>query len=342
MKNLSFTVLTSTLLLVFLFLSIYGNLQQQRKAFTETSKSLESFGIYLPLYRIEITATTIGNNIFVIGGIDKPGKALDTVEFYNIKNESWKRVAPLPQPLHHAAAASFNGKIYVIGGSAYDAAAAINNWIPSNKLFIYDPIVDKWTEGKPMPTARGAMTANFVDGILYVIGGVTSSSKIVNVNEEYDPSSNVWTSKSPMPTARHHAVSAVVDNQLFVVGGTTEGLLPIVNTNTNERYDPKQDQWITLQPMPSKKSGSSAAPINNTKTIYVFGGEDLTKTYYNNNDDDNEKYDVKSNKWLSHRPIHISPYILSAVSINDKIYVIGGGPRAGLTVTNVSEIFNIK
>lgn len=93
-----------------------------------------------------------------------------------------------------------------------------------------------------------------------------------------------------MPTARHHAVSAVVDNQLFVIGGTMEGLSPIVNTNTNQKYDPRRDKWITLQPMPSKKSGSSAASINNTKTINVFGGEDPTKRFYNNNNDNNEKY----------------------------------------------------
>ena len=33
---------------------------------------------------------------------------------------------------------------------------------------------------------------------------------------------------------------------------------------------------------------------------------------------------------------------MSAVSINDKIYVIGGGPEPGLSVTNVNEIFNIR
>ena len=138
MKNLSLTIVISTLLLVVcLILSVHGNLLlQQWKVFSETSKSLKSFGIYLPSHRTEVTSTNLGDNIYVIGGLDKPGKALDTVEFYNIKNESWKRVAPLPKPLHHAAAASFNGKIYVIGGSSYDAASAANNWIPSNKLFI--------------------------------------------------------------------------------------------------------------------------------------------------------------------------------------------------------------
>ena len=52
--------------------------------------------------------------------------------------------------------------------------------------------------------------------------------------------------------------------------------------------------------------------------------------------------DVKSNKWLSQRPIPLSPFILSALSVNSNIYIIGGGPLAGLTVTNVSKIFNIK
>ncbi len=69
----------------------------------------------MPTPITEITATNIGNNIYVIGGFDKTGKVLDTVQVYHIKNDSWKAVAPLPQPLHHTAASSFNDKIYVIG-----------------------------------------------------------------------------------------------------------------------------------------------------------------------------------------------------------------------------------
>jgi N-acetylneuraminic acid mutarotase len=330
------------LLLAFSILSIIDS-ELQQQAFAVTSKSLSSSagsndvggdGTYISTYRTEVTATTIGDNIYVIGGVDKPGNALDTVEVYNIKNDSWKKVAPLPQPLHHSAASSFNGKIYVIGGSS---SYSSDDWIPSNKLFIYDPIVDKWIEGKPMPTARGAVTANFVNGILYVIGGY-GSSQIVDVNEAYDPLSNEWTSKKPIPTPRHHAASAVVDNQLFVIGGTRIGFYPIINTDITERYDPKEDKWITLEPMPSKRSGSSAVSINNTKTIYVFGGVDFPTTY-----SDYEKYDIKSNKWEHERSIPIFSFILGAVSINDnRIYVIGGVPTSGLSITNINEIFDIR
>ena len=103
-----------------------------------------------------------------------------------------------------------------------------------------------------MPTARGAINANFVNGILYVIGGY-GSSQIVDVNEAYDPLSNEWISKSSMPTPRHHAASAVIDDQLFVIGGRTVGLYPIVNTNITERYDPIEDKWMTLESMPSER-----------------------------------------------------------------------------------------
>ena len=271
----------------------------------------------------------IGDDIYVIGGFDKSGKVLDTVEVYNIKNDSWKTIASLPQPLHHTAASSFNGKIYVIGGYTN------NNWFPSAKLFIYDPKKDTWTEGSPMPTARGALTAVFIDGILYAIGG-EGESGIMDINEAYNSKTKNWISKSPMPTPRHHVASAVVDGNVYVIGGRVQGVSPITNVNVNEMYDPKMDKWITLEPMPSKRSGISAASINNT-TIYVFGGEDITKTYNNN-----EKYNVKNNKWESKEPIPTARHGLAAVSVNDKIYVIGGGPEPGLSVTSVNEIFNIR
>ena len=139
-----------------------------------------------------------------------------------------------------------------------------------------------------------------------------------------------------MHTARHHAASAVVDGNIYVIGGRVQGVSPITNVNVNEMYDSKMDIWVTLNSMPSERSGIGAASINNT-IIYVFGGEDVTKTYNNN-----EIYNVKSNEWESQQPLPTARHGLSAVSINDKIYVIGGGPEPGLSVTNVNEIFNIK
>ena len=60
-----------------------------------------------------------------------------------------------------------------------------------------------------MPNARGALTANFINGVLYAVGGVDELGKS-NTNMAYNPTTNTWTERAPMPTAREHLASAVV------------------------------------------------------------------------------------------------------------------------------------
>ena len=301
---------------------------------TISSTTIEPFwtkGAPMPTPRTEVAATFLADNIYVIGGFDESGQVTDIVEVYNINNDSWAKIAPLPEPLHHTSAASFNGRLYVVGG--YTAP-----WSPSNKLFIYDRAQNQWQEGKPMPTARGALNVNFVNGILYAIGG--SSNRPLNLNEAYDVSSDTWTAKALMPTARHHAGSAAVDGKIFVIGGRVSGSLE--NIAVNEAYDPEQDKWITgLEAMPSNRSGiaaAAAASSLNSSNIYVFGGEEPSKTFNNN-----EKYDAMTNKWTSEPPMPTARHGLVAVTIeDDRIYVIGGGPQPGLSVTGANEIFHVR
>src|SRR5918999_3234743 len=300
---------------------------------TTTAESFWTDGAPMPTPRTEVTAAVLEDDIYVIGGFDEFGQVTGIVEVYNIANNTWnKAAAPLPVPLHHTAAASYNGKIYVAGG--YTAP-----WSPSNKLFIYDPVQNSWQEGTPMPTARGALNVHFVNGILYAIGG--SSDRPLGSNEAYDPSNDTWTPKALMPTARHHAGSAVVDGKIFVIGGRISGSLE--NISVNEAYDPEQDIWITnLEPMPSKRSGIAAvatasSSLTNT-SIYVFGGEEASKTFNNN-----EKYDPKINKWISEPPMPTARHGLAAVFAEEnKIFVIGGGPQPGLSVSGANEIFHIR
>lgn len=287
-----------------------------------------NIGNSMSIPRTEIGVTILEDNIYVIGGFDKLGNVLDTVELYNIATDTWKTIESLPQPLHHAAATTFNGSVYVIGGYTN------NNWKPSDKFYIYDPKNDIWKEGPQMPTARGALTAVFVDEILYAIGG-EGMDGIMNNNEIYDSKTASWLSKSPMPTARHHAASEVVDGKVYVLGGRIEGNSPITNTNATEMYDPKTDKWIMLESMPSKRSGITASSFKDE--IFVFGGEDITRTFGNN-----EKYNTKTDTWEIEESLPTSRHGLGSAYYNNNIYVIGGGPKPGLSVSAVNEIFSLK
>jgi N-acetylneuraminic acid mutarotase len=192
-----------------------------------------------------------------------------------------------------------------------------------------------------MHTARGALSATFSNGILYAIGGQQSSdieiSEIMNTTEAYDPHTDTWTSKKDMPTARHHAASAMVDGKIYVLGGRTVVDSNLANLNNNEMYNPKTDQWVSLQPMPSKRSGIAATTYNST--LFVIGGEDAggfnPKTYRNN-----ENFDPATGLWTSKESLPTPRHGLSATTVRDQIFVIGGGLKAGLSVSNANDIYN--
>src|SRR5882762_967165 len=74
-----------------------------------------------------------------------------------------------------------------------------------------------WTTKAPMPTARTQLAAGVVNGIVYAIGGFTSSQ--ISTNEAYDPIANTWAAKAPMPSARNLAATngAVVGGKVYVI-----------------------------------------------------------------------------------------------------------------------------
>jgi N-acetylneuraminic acid mutarotase len=94
---------------------------------------------------------------------------------------------------------------------------------------------------------------------------------------------------------------------------------------------------MILEPMPSERSGIAAASLINGSSVYVFGGEEPSKTFNNN-----EKYDSKTDKWMSEPPMPTARHGLRAAANEDRIYVIGGGPQPRLSVSNVNEIFHTR
>lgn len=181
----------------------------QMAVLAQLEKSYWTIGAPLPTPRSEIAGTVLDDKIYIVGGFDSSGRSTPTIEVYDPMLDEWTQVTLLPQPLDHtaAAAASHDGKLYIVGGGYLDRDAL------SDKLFIYDSNTNNWTEGANLPSARGALTANFINGTLYVTGGVDSENTLSSTLA-YDPVTNNWTDKAPLPTATEHLTSAVVDGKL--------------------------------------------------------------------------------------------------------------------------------
>ena len=87
-------------------------IQQQKSTWTISS-------VKLNIPRSEITSAILDDGkIYVIGGLNASGKNIAAVEVYDQSTDRWSNntAAPLPEQTDHAAAAAYNGKLYVVGG----------------------------------------------------------------------------------------------------------------------------------------------------------------------------------------------------------------------------------
>jgi RNA polymerase sigma factor (sigma-70 family) len=274
----------------------------------------------MPMAKCGVAACTIGNKIYVIGGLSVNGgiyTSVATVEEYDPKNDSWTKKADMPTPRDLFGFSVVNGKIYAIGGEKMVGQNL--DWLQS-AVEEYDPRIDKWTKKANMLTARFGASAVAVNGKIYVIGGGNSAAQAVPNVEEYDPKIDKWTKKTDMPTAKAGSAFAEINGKIYIFGGETGGWCNGPVLSTVEEYDPVTDTWVEKSNMPSPLLCSSACIINNK--VYIFGGENPNKemvplsTVY--------KYDPVNDKWTTKPDMPVSKTILSTSSVNGKIYVIGG------------------
>jgi N-acetylneuraminic acid mutarotase len=339
----------SKVVIICIVLSIIGSLKiANSQATLETKDSRENMSYWsnaenMSRARNELTAVVLNGKIFAMGGEDiaAGGGQTDTVEVYDIAKNKWasKGVADMPLPLDHTASATYDGKIYVVGGF-------LKGKVPTDKVFVYEPQSNEWTEARSLPSPIGAaLNAEFIDGIMYVVGGLNSSEVPVNTNYAFDPKTNTWSIKSPMPTARHHLATAVIDGKLYAIGGRilgdgvpSEDLSPTLsNFDRVEMYDPKTDSWIVRAPMLTKRSGFTAASAHGM--IYVLGGQglkDVTNSV--------EKYDPINNKWTYDTQMPTARFGIKAVSFDDRIYVLGGQlfKNSEKVPLDLNQVFHIR
>jgi DNA-binding CsgD family transcriptional regulator/N-acetylneuraminic acid mutarotase len=208
-----------------------------------------------------VGAAAIGGKVFVPGGYTLDGEAIADLEIYDPSEDSWGRGAPLPTPLCAYAIASVGDKLYVFGGwngSVYVAST-----------YEYDTLSDSWLERSPMPTARGFAGAATLEGNVYVAGGYDGRDEFATV-EEYDPTlegaGEPWRTRSPMMMRRGGVGVAAIAGSLYAIGGGWNGYLAY-----NERYDPRRDEWSTIE-TPVFGEWRNLGVVNTETKIYAIGG----------------------------------------------------------------------
>ena len=162
-------------------------------------------------------------NIYVIGGV---GTGSTFVWVYDAQTDRWDaKPAALSAPREHLTGAVVNNQLVVIGG----------RWNQQNTatVEIYDLASQTWSNGEPMPTARGGLAAAAVDGQVHVFGGEAFAPCVFVQHEVYSVTSDAWKTAPAMPQARHGLTAEAMDNTIYVLGGASKATVQTLFTYTS-------------------------------------------------------------------------------------------------------------
>ena len=111
----------------------------------------------------EIQAATLGEKIYVPGGVIDSGLPSAILEVYDPRSDTWESRTPMPIPLSGYALVAYEGRLYVFGG--WDGRQT------SDRVFVYDPLADEWQERAPLSQARQYAAAVSLPGKILLAGG---------------------------------------------------------------------------------------------------------------------------------------------------------------------------
>ncbi|HSD12159.1 MAG TPA: kelch repeat-containing protein [Patescibacteria group bacterium] len=280
-------------------------------------------GVAMTTPRVDAAYAAIGTRLYVAGGIDGFARTVATVEAFDIDGDRWVTLASLPKPLHHATAAAYGGKLFVFGGLVGLAQT------PVDTLYIYDPQKDQWSKGADLPEAVGGAAAVVVDGKIHLLGGQSLGSD-VDTHSIYDPEKNAWDGAPEMIAGRELHGAAAIDEKIYVFGGRQGSSL--YNLDSVEVYDQARKTWDTAATMPNKRS--DMVTLVRDGKVYLFGGEAPTVTF-----DQVDVYDPKADRWsVLPQPMPTARHGLSGAIIDGSFFLVGGGKRPGISVTDVNEV----
>lgn len=133
-----------------------------------------------------------------------------------------------------------------------------------------------------------------------------------------------WTEGSRMEEGRVMVEAAVVGSDIYVAGGSALS----GPKSSFDLYDTLSNMWRPLPPMPSARERFGMTAFSGR--VYIAGGRsaDIVETRAKRSDE-LWAFDTTSRDWVLKMPMPTPRVDHAMVSVNDKIYVIGGtGPDA--------------
>lgn len=279
--------------------------------------------------RTEVSAAQAGGRLYVAGGFIADGSASAVLEAIDpASDDEWQDLDPLPEPLHHTALVAASDDLYLIGGYGADGAASDRAWRKRPGT--------GWERLPDLPEARGAHAAALVGDRIHVVGGATSfggNPELVSSHHVLDTGTAQWSEASPLPAPRDHLAAASPEGSLYVLAGRSLSLDSV--TDVTQVFEPGTGDWTAAGSMTTARGGFAAAAWRGM--VVVAGGEISAGTIA-----EVEAFDPGTGRWRSLPDLPTPRHGLGVAALGEDLFVLGGGPDPGLTVSGVVEVLRAE
>ncbi len=206
---------------------------------------------------------------YVFGGIDGSFSLSTKAWRYDAATNTWTQLADMPAGGEAPAAACYQGRIYVMGGSGTD------------QFYIYNIAGDSWSNGAPLPRGVEGAAAGALDGKVFMVGGDDNfwpGDGVSGQVDIYDIASGTWIGTgAPMPVPSGNAGYVQAGSSLYVVGGWGD-LAPSANVNATQRYDLGADVWELGPAFSSARADFALAATE--QALYAMGGDEDANFFF--------------------------------------------------------------
>jgi N-acetylneuraminic acid mutarotase len=164
-----------------------------------------------------------GTKILLAGGA-QPGQSANNLNTgmrvrnvlsYDTASDRWENLPDLALARGYAMGAVVANTFWVIGGSS--------DFARTDEVVGLDLTTRQWTDGPPPPLTLSSAGATALDGRIYVMGGVATSSGAIGpltlVFDPAQPRDQAWGMAAPLNTPRFATGAAAIDGRIYFPGG---------------------------------------------------------------------------------------------------------------------------
>jgi Kelch motif/Galactose oxidase, central domain len=283
--------------------------------------------------RTEVVGATFFHGLAVLGGLTADGNPSSQVDHYSFQTDQWTSLPALPVALHHAGAGELGDRLYVIGGYA----GTLASWTPTAEVWSLGVGEKTWRKEPPLSLPRGALAVATAPNALVAVGGVAGPDLVRTEILELGATS--WKRGPDLVTPREHLAAAFFNGRVYAIGGRAGSLES--NRDSVESWAPGEAAWRAEPKLNHSRGGIGATTVSQgpIETRYsggvpcVAGGEapgDRTIA---------EVECLRQDGWKVVAKLEVPRHGLAVGAPGDQLHVIGGGPKPGLHVSDVHEVF---